>query len=120
MATTKKPRIEKPVWLKFTEKEVKAIILKLAEKGLTSEKIGLVLRDQYGIPKTKIYNIKIGQVLKEADKFEEPTNKNLEIKLKKIIEHFKKNKQDKVAGRSLMTTKAKVKKVSDYQNKKKK
>ena len=102
----------------ISHKKFIELALKLAEKGLTSEKIGLVLRDQYGIPKTKIYNIKISRVLKEADKFEEPTNKNLEIKLKKIINHFKKNKQDKVAGRSLMVTKAKVKKVTDYQNKK--
>ena len=34
---------------------LKEIILKLADKGLTAEKIGLTLRDQYGIPKIKIY-----------------------------------------------------------------
>ena len=79
----KTTQMEKPVWLKYNESEVKAIILKLADQGFTSEKIGLILRDQYGIPKTSIYNFKVGQVLKEKNKFQEPTHLNLDIKLKK-------------------------------------
>ena len=117
MAKTKK--IEKPVWLKYTKEEVKAIILKLADKGLTAEKIGLVLRDQYGIPKVKIYGIKIKKVLKETNKFKEPTILNLKNKLQKIINHYKKNKQDKKAGYSLIYTKAKLKKREDYSKREK-
>ncbi len=116
----KQIKIEKPVWLKYTKEEVEAIILKLVEKGLTAEKIGLVLRDQYGIPKAKIYNIKIGKILKQKNKYQEPTNINLKTKLQKVIDHYKKNKQDKTAERSLIITKAKLKKREDYQKKKKK
>ena len=45
MVKTKK--IEKPVWLKYTEQEIKDIILSIAKKQpeLTAEKIGLILRD---------------------------------------------------------------------------
>jgi len=110
--------IEKPLWLKFTKQEVEAIILKLANKGLTSEKIGLVLRDQYGIPKVSLYNIKIKEVLDKKDLFQEPTSQNLDKKLKKIIVHYKKHKQDKNAERSLIITKAKLKKRNDYHKKK--
>ena len=110
--TTKK--IEKPVWLKYTEDEVKEIILKLAEKSLTSEKIGLILRDQYGIPKTKIYNFKISEILKEKEKFQEPTELNLQEKLTKIQEHYKKNKQDKKSERALIVAKSKLKKIKDH------
>tara|TARA_Y100000310_G_C20614650_1_gene779979 strand:- start:1163 stop:1537 length:375 start_codon:yes stop_codon:yes gene_type:complete len=117
---TKKQKIEKPVWLKYTKEEVEAIILKLADKGLTAEKIGLVLKDQYGIPKVKIYNLKIKEVLDKKAKFEEPTNINLKAKLEKVIEHYKKNKQDKKAERSLVITKAKLKKRQDYLKKKEK
>ncbi len=122
MANTKSKKttskIEKPVWLKYTEKEVCSIILKLAEQGMTSEKIGLALRDQYGIPKAKIYGIKIKQVLKEKDKFTEPTNLNLKKKFDKIISHYKKNKQDKASERALIITRAKLKKREDYLKKK--
>ena len=99
--------LKKPTWLKYTENEVRAIILKLANKGLTSEKIGLVLKDQYGIPKVKLYKIKIKNVL---DKFQEPTIINLEKKVEKINQHFKKNKGDKKSERALTITKAKLKK----------
>ncbi|MDD5192800.1 MAG: 30S ribosomal protein S15 [Candidatus Nanoarchaeia archaeon] len=110
----KTEKIEKPVWLKYTEEEVKEIILKLADKGLTSEKIGLTLRDQYGIPKTKIYNIKIGRVLKEKNKFTEPSLINLQKRADRIEGHYKNNKQDKKADISLIRAKAKLKKVKDY------
>ena len=113
-------KIEKPVWLKYTQDEVKQIILKIAKKELTAEKIGLILRDQYGIPKAKMYNLKISKILKQKNKFEEPAHINLQKKLKKIEEHYKKNKQDKKAERSLIITKAKIKKIKDYLKKKKK
>ena len=112
-----KQRLEKPVWLKYTEEEVKAIIQKLSNKGLTSEKIGLVLRDQYGIPDVKLFSLKIKKVLEEQGKFEEPGIKNLDAKLQEIIQHCKKNKKDKNAERSLIITSAKLKKQRDYQKK---
>ncbi|MDD5193759.1 MAG: hypothetical protein PHF67_04205 [Candidatus Nanoarchaeia archaeon] len=105
-------RTEKPVWLKYTKEEVEAIILKLANKGMTSEKIGLVLRDQYGIPKAKILGIKIKEVLK--DKYQDTNVLNLNKKIEKISEHYKNNKQDKRAERSLIISKAKLKKREDY------
>src|SRR3989344_6877820 len=114
MSKTKKPsKIEKPVWLKYTEEEVKAIILKLANKGMTAEKIGLVLRDQYGIPKVKIYELKIKKILEEKNKYEEPAIKNLNEKAVKIEKHYNKHKKDKKAERSMIITKAKLKKIKD-------
>ncbi|MAG02891.1 hypothetical protein CMI42_06135 [Candidatus Pacearchaeota archaeon] len=117
MPKTSKQKLEKPTWLKYSEKEVKDIVAKLANEELTAEKIGLILRDQYGIPKISIYGMSMKEAM--AEKFEEPTTKNLDEKLKKIIEHYKKNKQDKRAERSLIITKAKFKKRSDYQEMKK-
>jgi small subunit ribosomal protein S15 len=120
MATKKtaEPALEKPVWLKFTEEEVKAIIIKLANKGLTSEKIGLVLRDQYGIPKVKLYNIKIKKVL--GEKYNDPNIINLTKKIEKIKGHDKKFKHDEKAKRSLTICKASLKKREEYLERKKK
>ncbi|MEK6935371.1 MAG: 30S ribosomal protein S15 [Nanoarchaeota archaeon] len=111
---SKAKKLEKPVWLKYNEEEVKEIILKLADKGLTAEKIGLVLRDQYGIPKVSIYGLKIGKVLKEQDKFQKPSLINLQKKVTKLEEHYAKNKQDKKTERAMMITKSKLKKFQDY------
>jgi len=116
MAKTKKSenKTEKPIWLKYTEEEVKAIILKLGNKGMTAEKIGLTLRDQYGIPRAKLYNIKIKKVLEEKEKYTDPNIKNLRDKLDEIEKHYKNNKGDKNAERSLIITKAKLKKRDEY------
>jgi ribosomal protein S15P/S13E len=124
MATkTKKPTTkEKPVWLKYTEKEIKDIVLNLAKKDpeLTSEKIGLILRDTYGIPKVKLYGLKIGKILKEANLYKNPNLKNITKKVEKLETHLKNNKQDKRTGRSLIITKAKLKKTKEYLAKKNK
>jgi len=116
---TAKNTLKKPIWLKYSEQEVKEIILKLVEKQpeLTAEKIGLILRDNYGIPKTKIYGFSISEVLKEAKKYENPDLKNLSKKVENLEKHLSKNHGDKRAGRSVILSKAKLKKVEDYSKK---
>jgi len=113
-----KSTLKKPIWLKYTEQEVKNIILKIVEKQpeLTAEKIGLVLRDNYGIPKTKVYGFRIGDVLKEAGKYENPDLKNLTAKNENLEKHLSRNHGDKKAGRSVILSKAKLKKVIEYSN----
>lgn len=111
-----KKAIEKPVWLKYTEKEVKEIILALAKKDsdLTAEKIGLILRDTYGIPKTKIYGFKIKSVLNEAGLYKNPDFANLTKKVEKLQKHIEKNQQDKRTKRSLNINQAREKKTRNY------
>lgn len=111
-------KMEKPVWIKYNEEEAKAIILKLANKGMTAEKIGLVLRDQYGIPKVKIYGLKIKKVLEEKGAYKEPALVNLQKKVEIISVHQKKHKQDKKAHRALVISGAKLQKAKKYYIKK--
>lgn len=115
MAISKKS-LKKPVWLKYTEEEVKEIVMKIVEKnpGISSEKIGLILRDNYGIPSTRVYGFKLGLLLREKKVYESADLKNLKLKTEKLEKHIKDNKQDKRTGRSLIITKAKLKKTQDY------
>jgi len=116
-----KNQLKKPIWLKYTEDEVKEIILKIAEKSpeLTAEKIGLMLRDNYGIPTTRVYGFKISEVLKKAGKYVSPDIKNLSAKVKSLQEHSKTHIHDQKTKRSLILTKAKLKKTEDYESRKK-
>ena len=108
--------MKKPVWLKYTEAEVKEIILKIAEKNpeATSEKIGLILLDNYGIPSTKLYSFKISDVLKEAGKYRPADLENLKRKTARLEQHLSKNKQDQRSKRAMIITKAKLKTTADY------
>ncbi|MEM2455020.1 MAG: 30S ribosomal protein S15, partial [Candidatus Bathyarchaeia archaeon] len=42
-----------PAWCKYTPEEVVALVVKLAKEGNSPSKIGVILRDQYGIPLIK-------------------------------------------------------------------
>ena len=108
--------LSKPVWLKYTEEEVKDIIIAIAKKNpeMTSEKIGLMLRDTYGIPKVKIYKLKINKVLKEKNLYKNPDLTNLTKKVAKLEAHLINNRQDKKTKRAENITKAKLKTVKEY------
>ncbi len=80
---------------KLSEKEYEKKVIELSEKGLTSEKIGEILRKEGIHPKE--YNKKISQIL--GDKYINPDIKNIEEKLEKIKKHYENNKQDKRARR---------------------
>jgi len=109
---------EKPAWLKFTDKDVEAIILKLAKQGLNSDKIGLELRDVYGIPTAKLYNKKISQVLKENNLYKDATIESLGKKKQLLEKHLEKNKQDKKSKRSLTIITARISKLKKYKKRK--
>ena len=93
-------KIEKPTWIKMKEPELKKVILELSEKHAPS-KIGLILRDQYGIPTTKVFGKKLKAYLKELgiDKNEDLDNE--EKKVNKMKEHLKLNITDQKAKHKL-------------------
>ena len=105
--------------LKKDDKKIGEVIENLSKEGLTKAKIGLVLRDSYGIPKSKFLGKKLGRILVERkissglpeDLLDLVNNSN---KLKK---HLEKNKQDKSAKRGLQLAEAKIKKLSNYYKK---
>ena len=81
----------------ISESEFEKKVLELADKGLTSEKIGENLRKQN--IHSKDFKKKISQILKEKEKYVNPDLKNIEEKLEKIKKHQEKHKQDKRAKR---------------------
>lgn len=96
-----KKKTEKASWIKMKPAEIEKITKELAEKGNTPAKIGLILRDKYGIPKTKIFGKKITRILKET-KIKYITEKEIaDKKIEKLRIHKAKHKYDHTASRSL-------------------
>ncbi len=106
--STEKPKKEK----KPTQKEFEKRVLDLANKGITSEKIGEQLR-QEGIH-SKEYNKKISKILKENKNYTNPDLKNMETKLNNIKKHFENNKQDKKALKEKERIYGKFRKLQQY------
>ncbi|KHO49931.1 MAG: 30S ribosomal protein S15, small subunit ribosomal protein S15 [archaeon GW2011_AR6] len=115
---SKKPEgQEKPVWVKHTKEEIESIIVKLAKQGMQPGKIGLVLRDAYGIPLSRpITGKKIYQIMKEKGLgLKEPADlTNLIKRAEQLKKHLEKNKHDKTAKRGLQLTEAKVRRLARY------
>jgi len=64
--STRPPRKTPPEWVRYTPEEVEALVVKLAKEGHPPSMIGIILRDQYGIPLVKqITGKKITQILRE-------------------------------------------------------
>jgi len=115
----KKIEKEEPKEEKKTKKETKLSqlefekkVLELAEKGITSEKIGETLRKE-GIH-SKEFSKKISKILKDAKKYVNPDLKNTEEKLNRITEHYNNNNQDKRAKREKDRVFAQVRKLKKY------
>jgi len=106
-----------PAWAKYTSEEVESLIVKLAKEGHNSSRIGVVLRDQYGIPLTKpIAGRPVSEIMKQAG-LAPSTPEDLEVLLRKasrLAVHLEKNKKDKYNVRSLQNVEAKIHKLAKY------
>lgn len=86
-------------WTKIKPAEIEKIILDLARQGVPREKIGLILRDQHGVPKVKLLGLKIKKVLEKNKIDSDSEKKNLSNKIEKLNKHSAKNKHDYTAIR---------------------
>ena len=111
---------KKPEWVKQTNAEIEALIIKYAKEGMTSSQIGLKLRDQHAIPLVKpIINKSITDVLKEnklMSDIPEDLN-NIVMKSVNLQKHLKENKSDSRNVRALELVEAKVHRLSTHYKK---
>jgi ribosomal protein S15P/S13E len=97
---------------KVTQEEFEKKVLELAEKGLTSEKIGEELRKQKIHPKE--FKGKISQILKKENKYINTDLKNAQEKLEKLKTHYAENKQDKRSMREKDRIFSRVRRIKKY------
>ncbi len=91
----------KVVWTKMKQDEVEKIIVDLGKQGEKPAKIGMILRDKYGVPKTKIYGKKICQILSEKGIKVEDEREAVSRKVEVLKVHIGKNKHDYNSFRAL-------------------
>ena len=113
MVKLKEKKIAKPAWLKLSEEELKKIIVDLSAKYQPAQ-IGLVLRDQYGVPTTKVYGKKLSEYLKELGKYTNAELENAKKKFENIKEHMETNKQDKRTKHKLQKAQSHLNAMNKY------
>lgn len=88
-------------WIKIKPEELEKIIIDLAKQGNAPAKIGIILRDKYGIPKARLLGKKITKILKDAKVKYKSEKDIVEKKLENLKMHKEKHKHDKNLLRSL-------------------
>ena len=109
-----------PAWCRYTPEEVEALIVKLSKDGYPPSKIGIILRDQHGVPLSKpITGKAVSQILKERNMYSTlPEDlENLLRKATRLHVHQDKNKSDLHNKRALQLVEAKIYKLVRYYKK---
>jgi small subunit ribosomal protein S15 len=116
-SSTKPFRTENPSWVPMSGTEIEDLILKLAKEGHSTSKIGIILRDQYGIPSVKLATSKkIVKILQERDhEFKLPEDlTNLIKKAVNLTDHLKDNQKDLHNKRNLHLVEQKIRRLVRY------
>ena len=110
-------RKQAPAWSNTDAKAITKVILDLRKEGASSSKIGLVLRDRYGVPDVKLaLGKRIGDVLKEnkvASEIPEDL-RDLMIKALGLRKHLDDNKKDLHNKRQLNLMESKIRRLVRY------
>ncbi len=111
-----------PKWIRYKKNEVEELVLKLAKEGNSSSKIGLILRDQYGIPSVKIITNKTVTQLMKENKLSPKLPEDIFNLLKQAVNlrtHLEKNKKDYTSKRGLELLESKIRRLAKYYSKNK-
>ncbi|MBI4895331.1 MAG: 30S ribosomal protein S15 [Candidatus Aenigmarchaeota archaeon] len=107
-------------WVKYEKDEIEKLILKLAKEGHSNAKIGIILRDQYGIPRVREFKIKLKKVVETQQKPEVPEDMfNLMKQAVNLHRHLHDNKPDAKAKHGLEYIESKIRRLGKYYVKKK-
>lgn len=119
---SKRPiRDNKPVWVKHSPQEVEQLIIKFGKEGIPPSKIGLILRDKYGIPNVKeIIKKGVKSVLAENKLLPEVPEDFIALIKKeiKVTKHLERNKKDMPTRRGFQLTESKIRRLMKYYKRK--
>lgn len=106
-----------PAWSDVSKEELEKTIIKLHESGMAPSRIGLTLRDQYGVPSTKLVLGKsVTEFLKERNALPDLPEDltNLMRKALHVRKHINANSKDVHNKRALQLTENKVRRLVKY------
>jgi small subunit ribosomal protein S15 len=106
-----------PTWVGLDAAAVKTTILKLAKEGLTPSRIGVALRDDYGVPLVKpVVGKSIGEILsdgKASPKLPQDLQ-DLIDRAQRIQKHLEVHGSDRKNVHSLELTEAKIYRLAKF------
>ena len=109
---------ENPEWVPLSATEIEDLIVKMAKDGITSAKIGLNLRDQYGVPNVKLATGKtVTDIMKEKGVMSALPEDLSNLMRLALNVHLKNNRGDISNKRGLQLIEAKIRRLERYYKK---
>lgn len=106
-----------PEWLGMLPREIEKKVVELAKQGVQPARIGLVLRDSYGVPSVhEATGKKVGQIMAEAS-LNPKVPQDLTNLIRRAInlqEHLQHNRGDLHNRRGLELIEARIRKLIKY------
>jgi len=115
--STRPFRTEAPEWVTMGTPEISAKITELAKEGHSSARIGIILRDQYGIPQVKTVTGKSITEIMAEEKVASDLPEDLTHLMRKAVrlgEHLGHNPKDRHNRRGLQLAEAKILRLARY------
>ncbi len=115
--STRPVRAGPPKWVRMTPEEIETIVLELYKMGYPPSMIGIILRDQYGIPSVRnVLGMKLLKVLeKNGVKIEIPEDLfNLMRRAVNLRRHLEEHPKDLHSKRGLMEIESKIRRLEKY------
>ena len=107
----------RPEWIAYSNEEIEEFIVKFKREGKSASQIGVILRDQYGIPSVKeVTGEKITQILKRNGQAEEYPEDlmNLIRRAVNIRDHLEENPKDLHGKRGLTIIESRIRRLGRY------
>jgi len=109
-----------PAWIELSSEDIKQIVIEKTREGLTSARIGSLLRDSYGVPSVRrLTGMSIIQIMKDsklAGDYPEDFL-NLVAKAHNLRKHLENNKADIHSKRGLQLIESKIRRLVKYYRK---
>ncbi len=115
--STRPPVIEKPEWVDMPPEKVEELVVTLYKKGYPLSLIGVILRDQYGIPLVKaVTGKKALRILRERGMAPEIPEDlfNLIRRAVRIRRHLEEHPKDYHSKRGLQLVESKIYRLAKY------
>jgi len=108
---------ENPSWVPLNAAEIEDLVVKMAKDGLISARIGLVLRDQHGVPDVKLATGKtVTEIMKEKG-VAPALPEDLSSLMRRAISlnvHVRDNQGDVANERGLQLIESKIRRLERY------
>lgn len=108
---------DSPEWVKVTPEEAETLVVRLAKEGTPPSKIGVILRDIYGIPLiTQVTGKSITQILQENNLLPEIPEDlaNLIERARRMQLHLSTHRSDRYNKKRLQLVEAKIHRLVKY------